>query len=316
MASHLAYLAPLWEEVLDADTHARGAGSTVAKVIDGTLHRHARSGIAGVANIGADRDWTGSHFNQANWYAFGRLAWDSDLSSAAVAEEWIRMTFSNDPAVVAPVRAMMLASREAVVNYTGALGLVHLMGEGHHYGPAPWVAVRGGRGRADWTSVYYHRADTLGVGFDRTASGSDAVGQYFPPVRDRFARRATVPDSLLLWFHRVRWDERMRSGRTLWEELLARYQAGVDTVRWMRRTWDGLAGRIDAERFRDVQAKLAVQEKEAKWWRDASVLYFQGFSRLPLPPGYEAPARALDHYMKLTCPADPSRPACPDIPDH
>ncbi len=306
MATHLVYLAPLFKEVLDADTYAAGKGSTVAKVIEG-------GGIAGVANTGTDSNWTGSHFNQANWYAFGRLAWDHALPAAEIADEWIRMTFSNDPAVIAPVKAMMLASREAAVNYMTPLGLAHQMARGHHYGPGPWVSG----GRADWTSVYFHRADTLGIGFDRTATGSNAVAQYFPPVRERFASRDSVPDALLLWFHHVGWSERMRSGggggRTLWEELVHHYQEGVDTVRWMRRTWDALEGKVDEVRFRDVQAALAAQEKEARWWRDASILYFQTFSRMAIPSGYEPPAHALDYYLRLKCPADPRRPSCDAI---
>ena len=189
--THLVYLGPLFEEVLRADTYARGKGSTVARVIDGSLHGYARTGIAGVSNVGSDRNWTGSQFNQANWYAYGRLAWDHELSSADIADEWIRMTFSNDPSVVKSIRSMMLESREAVVNYMTPLGLAHIMATGHHYGPGPWVKL----GRADWSPVYYHRADTLGIGFDRTATGSNAVAQYFPPVRDRYASRATVPDS-------------------------------------------------------------------------------------------------------------------------
>src|SRR5207253_2288984 len=205
--THLAFLAPTWEEVLRADTYSHGAGSTVARQV---------RGLAGVANIGSDRDWCGSDFNQANWYAFGRLAWDPGLSSTAIADEWIRMTFSNDPRIVGPVQAMMLASREAVVNYMTPLGLAHQMARGHHYGPGPWVSG----GRADQTSVYFNRADSAGLGFDRTASGSNAVGQYFPPVRNRFASRDSVSETLLLWFHHVRWNERLRSGRTSWEELL------------------------------------------------------------------------------------------------
>jgi len=295
--SHLAFLAPLWEEVFQADTYAHGPGSTVANAIQG---------IAGVANVGTDRDWTGSDFNQANWYAFGRLAWDHMLSSAAIADEWIRMTFSNDPRVVGPLEAMMLASREAVVNYMTPLGLAHQMARGHHYGPGPWVTG----GRADQTSVYFSRADSVGLGFDRTASGSNAVRQYALPVRHRFARRDSVPDALLLWFHHVGWSERLRSGRTLWEELLRRYQAGVDTVRWMQRTWNGLEHQVDGERFHRVQALLRIQEAEARWWRDASVLYWQSFSHLPLPPDYEAPAHPLDWYRQLRCPADLRRPRC------
>jgi len=295
--SHLAFLAPLWEEVLRSDTYAHGPGSTVANEIQG---------IAGVANVGTDRDWTGSDLNQANWYAFGRLAWDPTLSSAAIADEWIRMTFSNDPRVVGPVQGMMLASREAVVNYMTPLGLAHQMARGHHYGPGPWVTG----GRADQTSVYFNRADSGGLGFDRTASGSDAVRQYAPPVRNRFASRDSVPDDLLLWFHHVGWSERLRSGRTLWEELLRHYQAGVDTVRSMQRSWDSLEGLVDAERFHRVQALLRIQEAEARWWRDASVAYWQSFSHLPFPAGYEAPAHPLDWYMQLRCPPDPRKPRC------
>ena len=292
-ATHLVYMAPYWKEVLDADTYAKGAGSTVAEVIDGTLEQHARTAMAGVANTGTDRNWSGSTFSQANWYAYGRLAWDHTLSSAAIADEWIRMTLSNEPRFVAEVKSIMLGSREAAVNYMTPLGLAHLMARGHHYGPGPWVA--GGQ-RADWTSVYYHRADTMGIGFDRTEQGSNAVSQYFEPLRSRYNNRATTPDSLLLWFHRVRWDERMRSGRTLWQELVHHYYAGVDSVRSMQKRWHALAGSIDEERFAETQAFLKIQEEEAVWWRDASVLYFQTFSRMAIPPQYEKPAHPFEYY--------------------
>ncbi|HUK65140.1 MAG TPA: alpha-glucuronidase family glycosyl hydrolase, partial [Dongiaceae bacterium] len=307
--THLAFLAPMWEEVLDADTYADGPGSTVGRVIDGSLHHYPITGIAGVANTGTDRGWTGSQFNQANWYAFGRLAWNHTLSSAVIAEEWTRQTFGNDSTVVARVTAMMLGSREAVVNYMTPLGLAHIMAAGHHYGPGPWVS----RGRPDWTAVYYHRADTLGIGFDRTATGSDALAQYFPPVRRRWAGRDSVPDELLLWFHRVAWTERMRSGRTLWDELVYRYSAGVDSVRAMQRAWDSLEGRIDSERFQDVRSFLDIQEHEARWWRDAALSYFQTFSRMPIPAGYAQPAHPLEWYQRLRCPADPRKPRCPAI---
>ena len=307
--THLVFLGPLFKEVLDADTYARGEGSTVGRVVDGSLHGYARTGIAGVANIGTDRNWTGSHFNQSNWYAFGRLAWDHTLSAGEIAEEWIRMTFVNEPAAVARIRDIMLESREAVVHYMTPLGLTHIMAAGHHYGPGPWVA----RGRADQTAVYYHRADTLGIGFDRTATGSGALAQYFPPVRRRWASRDSVPDSLLLWFHRVRWSERLRSGRTLWEELVHEYSAGVDSVRSMARQWRGLEGTIDEARFRDVTAFLAIQEREARWWRDAAIAYFQTFSHEPVPAGYAAPAHPLDYYLRLGCPVDRQKPRCDAI---
>jgi alpha-glucuronidase len=307
--THLAYLGTLFEEVLDSDTYANGPGSTVGRVIDGSLHRYARTGIAGVSNVGTDRNWTGSQFNQANWYAFGRLAWDHGLSASAIADEWVRMTWSNDAAVVEPVKRMMLGSREAVAEYMTPLGLHHIMARNHHYGPGPWVDG----GRADWTSLYYHRADSSGVGFDRTSGGSDAVSQYFEPLRTRYADRETIPDSLLLWFHRVRWNERLRSGRTLWEELVHRYHAGVDSVRAMQRTWSALDGSIDAARFDEVKRFLAIQEREARWWRDAALLYFQSFSRMPIPSSYEQPQYTLEYYMEIRCPLDPRRPRCPQL---
>lgn len=301
-STHLAYKAPLYEEVLDADTHVQGPGSTVARVIDGSLDGHALTGIAGVANIGSDRNWSGSHFDQANWYAFGRLAWNPDLASRDIAVEWTRMTFSNDTAVVEPVVGMMMASREAVVDYTGALGLHHLMGRGHHYGPGPWVE---GGPRADWTSVYFHRADATGIGFDRTRRGSDAVSQYAPPVAEVFDDVARTPEEFLLWFHRVPWTHPMRSGRPLWDELVLHYDRGVGTVHDMRATWAGLDGRIDPERHAQVDAFLAIQQDEAQWWRDASIAYFQSISGLPLPAGIAPPARTLEDYKALEFPHAP-----------
>ena len=304
-ATHLVYLAPLFEEVLRADTLARGEGSTVAKVIDGSLFGHSQGGIAGVANIGNDRNWTGSHFNQANWYAFGRLAWDPGLSSREIATEWVRMTFSNDPAFVEPVVAMMLASREAAVDYMTPLGLHHQMVPDTHYGPAPWFA---GGARADWTSVYFNRADALGIGFDRTATGSDAVAQYAPPVAAQFADLARVPDRYLLWFHHVPWDYTLASGKTLWEEFVTHYTHGVQVVADMRRTWSALADKVDAGRYREVSEFLAIQEQEARWWRDASIAYFQSLAQRPLPPGFAPPEHTLEYYQSLCVPYAPGTP--------
>lgn len=301
-ATHLAYLAPMYEETLSADTYRQGKGSTVAKVIDGSLHHYRHTGMAGVSNVGTDRNWTGSHFDQANWYAFGRLAWDPMLSSKAIAQEWVRMTFSNDPAFVTPVVDMMMGSHELVVDYMTPLGLHHLMGRGHHYGPGPWVA---GGPRADWTSVYYHRADAKGIGFDRTATGSNAVAQYAPPVAAQFGDLRRVPEKFLLWFHHVPWDYRTQSGRPLWDELVYRYTAGVQGVTGMRKTWASVAPFVDAERHAQVAAFLAIQEKEAKWWRDASIAYFQTFSKRPLPAGFAPPEHPLDYYEALEFPYAP-----------
>ncbi|MBO9875398.1 MULTISPECIES: alpha-glucuronidase family glycosyl hydrolase [Xanthomonas] len=301
-ATHLVYLGPLYEEVLQSDTHARGAGSTVADVVDGSLEGHALTGIAGVANIGNDRTWSGSHFDQANWYAFGRLAWNPQRSARAIAAEWAAMTFSPAPEVVQPIVGMMMASREAAVNYMTPLGLHHLMARGHHYGPGPWVE---GGPRADWTSVYYHRADRDGIGFDRTARGSNAVSQYAPAVASVYGDPARVPESLLLWFHHVPWDHRMASGRPLWDELVGRYSLGVRQVQTMQATWDGLRGKVDDERHAQVAAFLRIQLREAQWWRDASVAYFQSVSGRPLPAGEAPPPHPLAWYQALQFPSAP-----------
>jgi alpha-glucuronidase len=303
-ATHLAYLGTLYEEALDADTYANGAGSTVAKVVDGSLFDHERSAISGVSNVGSVRDWTGAPFAQANWYAYGRLAWDSELSAREIAEEWLRMTFSNDPTFVETALSIMLRSREAVVDYMTPLGLAHLMGTGHHYGPAPWVDDLE---RAEWTPYYYHRAGADGIGLDRTAGGSNAVAQYAPPVADRFANLATVPDTYLLWFHRLPWDYRMRSGRTLWEELVAHYDRGVAEVAAMQAAWATLERYVDAERFAKTARLLQIQAREARWWRDACIAYFRSRARLPLPRGVAEPGQTLEHYMSLRFPYAPGR---------
>ncbi len=294
--THLVYLAPLFKETLEADTYCTDAGATVAQIVDGSLDQHTLTGMAGVANIGSDRNWCGHPFAAANWYAFGRLTWDHTLTSEAIAEEWLRMTFSNDAPFVCAATAMMIQSREAVVDYMTPLGLHHIMARDHHYGPGPWVTG----GRADWTSLYYHQADAEGIGFDRTASGSNAVQQYHAPYQEQLADPATCPEPLLLWFHHVAWQHRMASGRTLWDELCYRYNRGVKTVREMQRSWDTLAQHIDPARFEHVRALLSIQEHEARWWRDACLLYFQTFSQLPIPAEYEQPAETLDLYIKLT----------------
>ncbi|HVU09939.1 MAG TPA: hypothetical protein VHD90_01625, partial [Phototrophicaceae bacterium] len=250
------------------------------------------SGMAGVANIGDERNWCGHPFGAANWYAFGRLAWDHRLTAEEIADEWLRMTFTNDARFVEPAKALMLDSREAVVDYMTPLGLHHIMAGHHHYGPGPWV----GGERRDWTSGYYHNADAQGLGFDRTESGSNAVAQYFPPYRDLVANLATCPENLLLWFHHVAWDYRVKSGRTLWDELCFRYNSGVKAVRTMQNTWESLAEYVDPARFGHVQALLKIQEKEAIWWRDACLLYFQTFAQMPIPPEYEPPAHDLAYY--------------------
>ncbi len=301
-ATHLSYLAPMFEETLKSDTYVQGKGSTVAKIIDGSLEKHSLTGMAGVSNIGNDINWTGHPFGQANWYAFGRLAWNPEASSAKIAEEWVKLTFTRDPSFVEQVKSMMLTSREAVVNYMTPLGLHHLMGWSHHYGPGPWIKDKQ---RADWTSVYYHKADSFGIGFNRTSTGSNALSQYSPEVRKKFENLDTCPEEFLLWFHHVSWDHKMKSGRTLWDELCHKYNKGVNDVENMQRVWNLQQGRIDNQRFEQVRSLLSIQLKEAQWWRDACVLYFQQFSKRPLPAGYPKPAHSLNHYQQLEFPYAP-----------
>ena len=302
-ATHLAYLGPLFTEVLEAKT-GRGK-ETVASVVDGESENHPLTGMAGVANIGDDRDWTAGTFNQANWYAFGRLAWDPSLDAAAIAREWAQQTFGTDPRVVNPVVDMMMRSREAVVDYTGPLGLAHVMATGHHYGPGPWVSELQ---RPEWNPVYYHRADRQGIGFDRTRTGSNAVAQYAPAVAKLYANPRTTPESELLWFHHLPWDYRLKSGETLWEGMVRRYDRGVATVAAMRRDWDGLRALVDAERWEKTAAFLAIQEREARWWRDASLAYWQSVNGLPLPAGAAAPEHDLAWYKAQSFPHAPGNP--------
>ncbi len=296
-ATHLAYLGPLFEETLQSDTFAHGKGSTVARVIEGKVDPYRLTGMAGIANIGSNRNWTGSTFNQANWYAFGRFAWDPEASAKKLAAEWAAMTFTPDPRFVAPAVGMMMGSREAVVDYMTPLGLAHQMGTSHHYGPAPWVSDLK---RPEWNPTYYARADSVGIGFDRTATGSNAIAQYAPPVARRLANIATTPDRELLWFHHVGWDTRLASGRTVWNELVAHYDRGGATVADMRRTWAALAPYVDPDRFAETTTFLSIQQREAQWWRDASLAWFGSISRRPLPPGSVPPAHPLAYYEALS----------------
>jgi alpha-glucuronidase len=302
-SNHLVYLAPLFEECLTANTGANASTQDNGPSVAATI-----TGMAGVANIGNDRNWCGHIFAQANWYAFGRLAWETGRASsretattgnslsARIATEWIRQTFGNQTSMVDSIRRMMLASREIAVDYMTPLGLHHIMGYQHHYGPAPWFNEAS---RPDWNPVYYHKADTAGIGFDRTATGSNALGQYSPAARALWADSNTCPDAWLLWFHHVSWNHNMHSGRTLWQELCYKYYTGVDSVRWLQRCWTALRPDIDPERWQEVNMKLEIQQQDAVWWRNACLLYFQTFSHRPLPPGAEPPDHTLAYYETL-----------------
>jgi alpha-glucuronidase len=307
---HLVFLSTMWEECLQSDTYQKGVGSTVARCTDGSIYPQKHTAIAGVANIGLDANWCGHDFAQANWYAFGRLAWNDHLTSGQIADEWIKQTFypsisetkgaalySSDwrQNFLVPVKRMMLESREAAVNYMMPLGLHHIMSANGHYGPGPWWAPPGVR--ADWTPPYYHQADTLGVGFDRTTSGSGAVSQYHEPLASRFNDLKTCPDIYLLWFHHVPWNYIMKDGRTLWNDICYHYDKGVRQVREFQRIWDKAEPYVDTARFKAVQRKLRAQFLNAVLWKDACLLYFQQFSRMPIPYDIERPVHNLDEII-------------------
>jgi alpha-glucuronidase len=300
--THLVYQGPLYEETLKADTFSEGKGSTVAKIIDGSLDHHTLTGMAGVSNVGDDRNWTGNDFSQADWYAFGRLAWDPEASSRDIASDWVKMTFSDDPAFVKPVVDMMMASREIAANGMTPLGLAHQMATGHHYGPGPWVCDLA---RPEWNPCYYAKADAKGIGFDRTKTGSDAIAQYTPAAAKQWADPKKMDERYLLWFHHLTWDYKVQSGRTLWDELVTDYDIGAKQAAQMQRTWAAMKPYVDPERFTAVSANLGIQAREAKWWRDASISYFQSKSGLALPAGITPPEHDLDYYKSLDFPYAP-----------
>lgn len=286
-ARHLVYLGTMWEEFFKADTHVKGPGSTVGRTLDGSVHPYRVTGIVSVVNPGLDRNWNGHHFSQSNWYASGRMAWNHELTARAVADEWTRMTFGNQPATVDTVVDMMMRSREIFVNYTMPIGLHHLIG-GDHYAPMPQNAKSQ---RADWTATYYHQASKDAIGFDRSMRGNQAVGQYAPAVRDLFDDLQTCPEEFLLWFHRLPWTYRMKSGRTLWDELVVKYYQGAADAAGLQKTWQTLASQIDPQRHKEVADRLVIQVEHAAEWRDQILTYFQQFSGMPInpPAGSSAP---------------------------
>jgi alpha-glucuronidase len=282
--SGIVFLAPMWSEVLDSDTCAPRCGTPV---------RDTLAAVAGVANIGRSRNWTGNYFDQANWYALGRLAWNPEISPKTIAKEWTRLTWGTNARAVGGIASIMLGSREAMVDSMTPLGLAHQMATGHHYGPAPWVCDLE---EPSWNPCYYARADSKGIGFDRTASGSNGAAQYAPEVARCFAALDCVPDRYLLWFHHVPWDHRMSSGTSLWDELIDRYDRGLRTIAANKREWEAMRPLVDPERHAAVAANLARQHSEAKWWRDASIAYWQSLSHLQLAPGHSAPRHSLPWY--------------------
>lgn len=253
--------------------------------------------IAGVANIGTDCNWCGHPFAQSNWYAFGRLAWNPALSSEEIADEWVKQTFTTESAFVEPVKELMLQSREAVVDYMMPMGLHHLFAWGHHYGPEPWCDIPGAR--PDWMPSYYHKADRTGIGFDRSSKGSNAVAQYPEALVTLYDDINTCPEEYILWFHHVPWTHKMKNGTTLWESLCKHYDNGVQQAKSFQKTWDSIEKYIDSERFNQVQSLLKTQTRDAIWWKDACLLYFQEFSQLPFPDDMERPIHDLEELKKV-----------------
>ena len=256
---HLVYLAPMWKEFFQY------------------IEPDWLSGIAGVANIGKDANWCGHHFSQANWYAFGRLAWNPSLSSEAIAREWLEQTFNTDENFVFLMSTVMEESREACVNYMMPLGLHHIFKFDHHYGPEP----DGFKAEypLEWCPVYYHQADKNGIGFDRSSTGTNAVSQYREPYASMYDKVEKCPENLLLWFHHVPWDYKMKDGSTLWESLQYHYNQGVIMTETYQNLWHNkMRGYVDEQRWREVDERLQKQMENAREWRDVCLNYFRQFA--------------------------------------
>ena len=285
------FLAPMWREFFD----------TLNMVED----RQPIVGVAGVANIGDADNWTANDLAMANWYAFGRLANDSEASSREIAEDFLCENFSKDPRFVRPMTQLLLKSREAVVDYMMPLGLHHIFAGGHHYGPEPWCNPKGWR--EDWLPRFYHRADTIGIGFNRTdhdepclagSEGSNNVAQYPEPLRTLYNNIGTCPENLLLWFHHVKWDHTMSNGLSLWDNLCYSYDRGVRQAHDFVTTWMAVKPYVKEDVYQRQLTRFQRQAKDAQWWRDACLLYFQTFANRPLPPDCPAPVHQLDDLMK------------------
>lgn len=292
---HTVFLATMWKDVLSAQTYHEGetvAAATLRKVTPKSV-----TAMAGVSNIGDSENWTGSDMAQANWYAFGRLCWNPDLSAEQLANEFLKQTFSADERFVGPMRQVLLRSWDAAVSYMMPYGLHHIFAGNHHYGPEPWYHP-GGNIREDWLPSYYHRADAEGLGFDRTRNGSGGAVQYHEPLATLYGDLHTCPEEYLLWFHHVPWKHIMRNGLTLWDNLCYIYNHGVDEARHFATVWDGMRPYVDATRFDRQKARFDRQAKDAVWWRDACLLYFQEFSKLPLPADCPAPEHKLEDLKK------------------
>lgn len=296
-STHLVYEGTMFQEVLESKINA---AQSVMEFLENPIA--GLSGMSGVANIGSDINWCGHPFAQANWYAFGRLAWNPHNSAKDIANEWIQQTWSQEKKAIDTIQNIMMASYENMVKYMTPIGLHHIMGNGHHYGPMPWGNTLD---RADWNPVYYHKSDAFGIGFDRTATGSNAIAQFDPFIQNQWKDSSTCDEKFLLWFHHVSWNHKMKNGNSLWNELCYQYNEGVTGVRQMQKQWKQIETSIDQEQHHQVSQLLAIQLKDAIWWRDACLQYFQTFSKQPLPKGYPLPAHDLKYYQSLNFPYAP-----------
>ncbi len=281
-SNHIIFLATMWKEFFRYVSHT------------------SLQAIAGVANTGNDDNYCGNTFAQANWYAFGRLAWDATLTAEEIADEWIMQTFSHGREIINNgfLTSMLLTSRETLVNYMMPLGLHGLFAWGHHYGPEPWGDYP--NVREDWKPVYYHRADSIGLGFDRTSTtGTNATEQYPLPYSTLYDNPETCPEEYLLWFHHLPWTYTLNSGNTLWQELCLRYQQGIDSVRDYQRQWTQLQDYLSAEQYKEGYELLITQHRDAIWWKDACLLFFQQHSHLPFPTTIDPPLHTLDDLQQL-----------------
>ncbi len=285
---HTCFLASMWKEFF------------------GVVKKHARvkkyDAVAGVANVGDMRNWCGSDMTQVNWYAFGRMAWNDAITPQQIADEWLKMTYTTNKAFVEPMTEVLMESREAVVRYMMPLGLHHIFAGGHHYGPEPWCDPKGWR--EDWKPKYYHKADKTGIGFDRTMNGSQNVRQYPDALFNIYNKVDECPEQLLLWFHHVPWTHKMHNGETLWEALCHTYDHGVRQAEAFARIWNQMKPYVDAERYEAQKLNFDRQAKDAWWWRDACLLYFQQFSGMKLPLDCPAPKYKFEDLQKYNLPID------------
>jgi len=311
-SNHLAYLATLWKEVLDSDTYQNGPGSTVAKKI------HESGMIAGVANIGDDVNWCRHPFAQANWYAFGRLAWNPDLKADDIAKEWLAQTFTSNPAFIEPVCDMMMSSVPAIRQYMMPLGLAHIFAStlGNHYGPGPWLYQAGNESFLQYASlvstndekapgrrIFDATKDALGA--DRTkTTGTGTVLQYNAPLCDQYNDLKTCPERYWLWFHRIGWKDKLPTGDTFWEHLCGEFESGAKIAATYPGIWESVKTYVDNERYELVLGRLKLQAREAVWWKDACILFYQSVNGLPLPKGITPPIYDLAKLKRINFPSN------------